>query len=154
IHAGNVDEAVRELEASLAEGRTRDALVELAMLRVRTGDPSTAVTQYQEALDHITQQGPQASLVRASLLEHLGDAMRATGVEAGAGGAGARGGGASGTDVRGALLRGDAQARAGRHGGRARGVPGGDRDGHGGVLRVRDGAGAAQYFAAVMFAES
>jgi hypothetical protein len=54
------------------------------MLRVRTGDPAGAVSLYQEALDRISQQGPEASLQRASLLEHLGDAQRANADEASA----------------------------------------------------------------------
>lgn len=79
MHAGNLDEARAHLEASLAERRTREALIELATLRARTGDATGAAELYREAIDRISQQGPDASLARAALLEHLGDALRASG---------------------------------------------------------------------------
>jgi tetratricopeptide (TPR) repeat protein len=79
MHAGNLREAARRLEASLASRRTREALVELALLKVRTGDARAAISLYREALDRIAQQTPDASVQRAELLEHLGDAHRASG---------------------------------------------------------------------------
>jgi tetratricopeptide (TPR) repeat protein len=79
MHAGNVHEASRHLEASLAARRTREALIELAMLRTRTGAAREAVPLYREALDRISQQGEHAGADRAALLEQLADALRASG---------------------------------------------------------------------------
>ncbi|AKF09792.1 TPR domain protein, putative component of TonB system [Sandaracinus amylolyticus] len=79
LQAGQVNEAARHFERSLEAQRTREALLELATLRARTGDPAGAVALYQEALDRLAQQGPEAMLQRAMLLEHLGDALRASG---------------------------------------------------------------------------
>lgn len=79
LHAGQVAQAANHFEQSLAAERSREALVELAMLRVRTGEPEQAVALYQEAIDRLTQQGPEATLARALLLEQLGDALRASG---------------------------------------------------------------------------
>lgn len=84
MQAGNVAEAERELDRSLDARRTREAMIELAMLRARTGRPGEAVALYEDALDHFTQQGAEASFQRAALLERMGDAQRAAGDEASA----------------------------------------------------------------------
>lgn len=84
MHAGNVAEARQHFEASLEEHRSREALIELALLRWRTGEPAAAAALYREALDRVAQQGPEASLARAALLEQLGDALRASGDASGA----------------------------------------------------------------------
>lgn len=84
MHAGNAARAAEHLERSLATHRTREAVLELATLRSRTGDPVRAVALYREALDRLSQQGPEASLERGALLEQLGDALRASGDVAGA----------------------------------------------------------------------
>ena len=84
MHAGNLDEARAHFDASLAERRTREVLIELALLRARTGDATGAVELYREAIERITQQGPEASVARAALLEQLGDAQRLGGNQAGA----------------------------------------------------------------------
>lgn len=79
MHAGNVRDAAKQLETSLRMRRSREALVELAVLRMRTGDAAKAAELFREALDRMTQQTPDSALERANLLERLGDALRATG---------------------------------------------------------------------------
>lgn len=78
-NAGHVSEAVAHLEQSLEEHRSRDAILELAMLRHRLGEYPQAIALYRETLDRSSQQGRDAVLPRAMLLEQLGDALRAQG---------------------------------------------------------------------------
>lgn len=80
LHAGNVDVARRELEASLALTRDRETLSELALLAVRTGDAPRAIELYREALERVTDQSPAGRLERAAILEALGDAERTAGL--------------------------------------------------------------------------
>jgi tetratricopeptide (TPR) repeat protein len=78
-NAGHAREAIHHLERSIEENRSRDAVLELAMLRHRLGDYSQAIALYREALDRSSQQGREAALPRAMLLEQLGDALRSQG---------------------------------------------------------------------------
>ncbi|MDQ3033686.1 MAG: hypothetical protein M3Y87_14810 [Myxococcota bacterium] len=57
MHAGNAARAAEHLERSLAVRRSREAILELATLRSRTGDPAGAVVLYREALAGHSQQG-------------------------------------------------------------------------------------------------
>lgn len=78
-NAGQTDEAVAHLSRSLEEQRSREGVLELAMLRHRLGDYPQAIALYREALDCTAQQGREAALPRAMLLEQLGDALRVHG---------------------------------------------------------------------------
>ena len=79
LGAGNVEEARRRFEASLAAHPSRDAEAQLGTLLERIGEPAEAARHYRAALDLTTETGPEGQAERAELLEHLGDAFRASG---------------------------------------------------------------------------
>jgi tetratricopeptide (TPR) repeat protein len=79
MSAGFVREAREALMASLEARETREGHVQLGLLLERMGRPSEAARHYRQALDGITEEGPEGSAARAELLEHLGDAFRQAG---------------------------------------------------------------------------
>ena len=79
MHAGNAEEAERRFTASLQSEETADALLQLGLLRERTGRPEDALRQYRRALDLTPGGNPLQDIQRARILEHLGDAFRAAG---------------------------------------------------------------------------
>ncbi len=79
--AGNIDEARASFRASLADSPTRDALEQLAMISMRTGDAPAAVQMLDDAMSRLTQQGRNGQIERAAILETLGDAQRLSGHE-------------------------------------------------------------------------
>lgn len=79
MQAGNIDEAKRRYEASLAVRETAPALLGLGTLYERTGDASQAARLYRRALDRTPERNRLDAGGRAEILEHLGDALRASG---------------------------------------------------------------------------
>lgn len=81
MSAGNVAEARRRLEASLAARDSREGHLALGLLLERVGEGEAAATHYRAALDQAPARTPEDRAVRAELTERLGDAFRTGGQE-------------------------------------------------------------------------
>lgn len=81
MSAGNVQEARRRLEQSLAANGGRLAHIQLGMLLERLGRGDEAAVHYREALDQTSSRGAEGLVERAQLVERLGDAFRVAGSE-------------------------------------------------------------------------
>ncbi|MEM1415757.1 MAG: tetratricopeptide repeat protein [Myxococcota bacterium] len=79
MNAGNTLEARLRLEASVEIEERPETLVQLGLLAERTGDAAGATRHYRRALDLTRANGPEGEVVRARLLEHLGDAYAGQG---------------------------------------------------------------------------
>jgi tetratricopeptide (TPR) repeat protein len=79
MNAGNVDEARKRFEKSLAAGDGQDALLSLAMLEHRTGKLARAAELYEKALDASSGDRPGDVLRRAEISERLADVLRGLG---------------------------------------------------------------------------
>ena len=79
MNAGHTEEARAHFEASLAAEERPEALVQLALIDERGGNPAAAARRYRRALDLTRATGLDGELQRTRLLEHLGDAFRAEG---------------------------------------------------------------------------
>ncbi|MBK8171345.1 MAG: tetratricopeptide repeat protein [Sandaracinaceae bacterium] len=73
--SGDLEEARRHFEASVAARESTEALIQLGTLHLRMGDPAHAVEYYRRALDHTADHGAP----RANTLELLGDGFQLAG---------------------------------------------------------------------------
>jgi tetratricopeptide (TPR) repeat protein len=74
FNAGNIDEAVTRLEASLGSRPSRGALVQLGIIAERRGQIDQAVRHFRAALDLRGDGATENPLARAVVLGHLADA--------------------------------------------------------------------------------
>ncbi len=79
MNSGNPADARTRFESSVARRPTPEALLALGQVLERTDQPALAVRRYREALDFVQGGGPEVGVQRAELLEHMGDAYRASG---------------------------------------------------------------------------
>jgi tetratricopeptide (TPR) repeat protein len=79
FNAGNIDQAILRLQASIEQGPTRDALVQLGFIEERRGEAEQAVRHYRQALDLREGPGGENPLYRAIILAHLADAFALSG---------------------------------------------------------------------------
>lgn len=79
FNAGNIDEAVQRLEASITMGPTRSALVQLGLIAERRGQADAAVRHYRQALDLREGSRGEHPLYRSIILTHLADAFALAG---------------------------------------------------------------------------
>lgn len=79
MHSGHPDRAVERFESSLRAQESPEALLQLALLRLRTGAPDEAARLYRRALDLTPNTTPIEALRRATILQSLGDAFVASG---------------------------------------------------------------------------
>jgi tetratricopeptide (TPR) repeat protein len=77
--AGEATDARRHLERSLQARETTDALLQLALLLERTGEPALAAVKYRRALDLVPANPGAGGGQRAEILEQLGDSLRSSG---------------------------------------------------------------------------
>lgn len=79
MHSGHPERAVERLESSLRAQESPEALLQLALLRLRTGAADEAARLYRRALDLTPNTTPIEALRRATILQSLGDAFAASG---------------------------------------------------------------------------
>jgi len=79
MSAGNVDEARKHFESSLARRESTRALIQLGQLESRLGRFEEADKYLRRALARTTQRDTEESRLKAQILEQIGDAERARG---------------------------------------------------------------------------
>ena len=79
MNAGNAEEAEKQLERSVAERESIDALLQLGLLLERTGRGKRAVQIYRRALGLVQGQNVGSAVQRAEITERVGDAQRVSG---------------------------------------------------------------------------
>ncbi|MCB9602218.1 MAG: tetratricopeptide repeat protein [Sandaracinus sp.] len=79
MHSGHPQQAVERFESSLRAAESPEALLQLALLRLRTGEAEEAARLYRRALDLTPNTTPIEALRRATILQSLGDAFAASG---------------------------------------------------------------------------
>ncbi len=79
MNAGNAEEAEKQLERSVAERESIDALLQLGLLLERTGRGKKAEQTYRRALGLVKGESVGAAVQRAETVERVGDAQRISG---------------------------------------------------------------------------
>lgn len=79
MHAGHPEQATARFESSLAAQESPEALLQLALLKLRTGQAAEATRLYRRALDLTPNTTPIEALRRATILQSLGDAFSVSG---------------------------------------------------------------------------
>ena len=79
FNAGNIDQAVQRLQASVDEHPSRAALVQLGIIAEHRGQAEQAIRFYRQALDLMEGRFGENPLFRAIILGHLADAYALSG---------------------------------------------------------------------------
>ena len=79
MNAGGTEEAEKQLERSIAERESVDALLHLGLLLERTGRGERAEKVYRRALELVQGKSVGAEVQRAETVERVGDALRVAG---------------------------------------------------------------------------
>lgn len=79
FNAGNIDQAVDRLEASVASRPSRAALIQLGIIAERRSEAEQAIRHYRSALDLREGRFGENPLYRAIILTHLADAYALSG---------------------------------------------------------------------------
>lgn len=84
MNAGNTEEAEQQLNQSVEERESIDALLQLGLLFERTGRGKRAIRIYRRAMDLVEGEGVSDEIQRAEIIEHKGDALRVSADQQGA----------------------------------------------------------------------